>query len=120
MTTNVGSIFLCRRSDVDKTEVKQGDTLVIFGQSLPSVPVSIEVDSAQPVFVNATSATSGAYVYDLNTAELDMGDHTAKAEAVNGALISGYSIAKAFTVGSQDILAAPAAACPAKADGRRL
>jgi hypothetical protein len=105
-TTNISGVFLSPTLSIDKQEVKQGDTIIIFGQTVPNVPVTIQVDSAVPVFVDTTSSADGVYTYDLDSGQLDLGSHLAKSEAQNGSLISDYSIAQSFMVGNEDIAAA--------------
>jgi hypothetical protein len=115
-TTLVSSVFLSPTINVDKQEVKQGDTLIIFGEAAPSSTVMIQVHSTQAVFAETTSSPSGAYLYDLDTAGLAMGSHSTKSKAIAGNLISEDSVVRAFTVGTEDIAAAPVSSCPAKGD----
>jgi hypothetical protein len=118
-STEISSVFIAPTIAVDKKEVKQGDPIVIFGQSLPDTPIKIEVDSAVPIFAHTTSSASGVYTYDFDSSELEMGSHVAKTEAELGGLLSNYSVAQAFTVGDENV-AAPAASagseCPPKGD----
>jgi hypothetical protein len=104
-SAQISGVFISPTIDVDKSEVKQGDTIAIFGQSLPNAAISIQVNSDQTVFANATSSSSGAYLYDLNTAQLDFGAHSVKSKAAVDNLISNDSVAQAFTVGTQDVAA---------------
>jgi hypothetical protein len=115
-TTNVSNVFLAPTVGVDLQEVKQGDPIAIFGQTVPSAPIRIEVDSVVPIFADTTSTASGTYSYDLDTSQLEMGSHIAKSEAILGGLISNYSVAQAFTVGNANVAASAAAVCPAKGD----
>jgi len=115
-TTNISNVFFAPTIALDKQEVKQGDPLVIYGQSLPNAPITIEVDSAVPVIANTTSTASGTYVYDLNTRQLEMGSHIAKANAATGGLMSSYSTVQGFTVGTQNVAAPALAQCPARGD----
>jgi len=111
-TTNISGIFLSPTIGLDKTTVKKGDTLTIFGEAVPSAPVTIQVDSAGPVFLNTTSSANGAYLYEMNTANLELGSHVAKSEAASGNVVSDYSLAAGFTVGSENISAPTQSACP--------
>jgi len=77
-TTNVGGVFLSPTIGVDKQEVKKGESITIFGQSLPDAPIKIEVDSAVPIFINTTSTENGIYSYDLDSSQLEVGPHVAK------------------------------------------
>jgi hypothetical protein len=115
-TTVVSGVFLAPTIDVDKSEVKRGDTLVIFGKAVPNATVNIQVHSSQMISVAATSTSSGAYLYDFDTSVLAFGSHAAKAKAIQGALISNDSAERAFMVGTQDITAESTPACPLKGD----
>ena len=101
---------------MDKQEVKQGDTLTIFGESVPDQQVRIQVNSAQTLLLQATSTGTGAYIYDLDTAVLAMGSHSTKSKAIAGSLISQDSVLRAFTVGTENVAAQPVLACPPKGD----
>jgi len=116
-TTNVGGVFLSPTIGVDKQEVKKGDPITIFGQSLPDAPIKIEVDSAVPIFINTTSTENGIYIYDLDSSQLEVGPHVAKSQTAIGGLLSNYGVAQAFTVGDENIPAAQASSrCPIKGD----
>jgi hypothetical protein len=115
-TTLISGIFLSPTIDVDKQEVKQGDTLTIFGESVPDQQVRIQVNSAQTLLLQATSTGTGAYIYDLDTAVLAMGSHSTKSKAIAGSLISQDSVLRAFTVGTENVAAQPVLACPPKGD----
>jgi hypothetical protein len=112
----IGGVFLSPTIDVDKQEVKQGDTIAIFGESVPGQQINIQVNSAQTLFLQTTSTANGAYLYDLDTAVLAMGSHSTKSKAVAGSAISEDSVLKSFIVGNQDIAAQSASTCPAKGD----
>jgi len=115
-TTNISNILLAPTISLDKQEVKRGDPIIIFGQSVPNTPITIEVDSAVPIIANTTSTASGIYTYDLNSSQLAMGSHIAKSEAETEGLLSDYSISQAFTVGDADVAAPALAQCPARGD----
>jgi hypothetical protein len=115
-TTKISNVFLAPTVAVDKKVVKQGDSIIISGQSLPNARIKIQVDSAVPIFVNTTSTASGTYAYYLNSGQLEIGSHIAKVEATAEGLISNYSIAQAFTVGKENIPASGPAECPTHGD----
>lgn len=105
VTTLISGVFLSPTIDIDKQEVKKGDTITIFGQAVPSAKISIEVDSAQPVFESTNANQSGAYLYEFDTSPLELGSHVAKSKAATGTVISSYSISQGFTVGTENIAA---------------
>lgn len=115
--TRVSGIFITPTLAVDKQEVKQGDNLAIFGQTTPSASVTINVNSHVPFFFNTNSDTSGIYLYNLDTAPLELGDHTAKSKSATSSEISAFGVAAAFKVGNQNIpIGAIPTGCFLKAD----
>ena len=116
-TTEIGGVFLSPIIDVDKETVKQDDTIAIFGKTIPDAIVTIQVDSTVPHFVNTTSSASGAYLYEMNTAQLEYGSHVAKSEVSYGNQISDYSVSRGFTVGDHTVLVPQAPAAPTEAQG---
>jgi hypothetical protein len=116
-TTRISGVFLSPTIDVDKEMVKQGDTITIFGKAIPNATVTIQVDSDVPQFVNTISGENGAYLYEMNTAELDYGSHAAKSAASYGNQVSDYSVSRGFTVGDHTVVASPTPAAPTEAQG---
>ena len=106
-TTNIGGIFIPPTIDTDKIMVKQGDTIAIFGQSVPYSTVTILVNSATQSFASAQSDARGAYRYNLDSGNLEMGDHTAQSKSAISGEISGFGAAVAFAVGTENILRQP-------------
>ncbi|MDE2021955.1 MAG: hypothetical protein KGI71_03540, partial [Patescibacteria group bacterium] len=102
-TTNIGGIFIAPTINVDKSEVKQGDNLSIFGQSSPGSTITIAVHSNTPLFVQTPSDSSGAYLYTLDTSVLDLGNHLAQSKAALADAISSFSPSVGFLVGDQNI-----------------
>jgi len=102
--TSISGIFIAPTIAVDKSEVKRGDTIAIFGQSVPQADIIISVGSSQEVFANTKSDKNGIYLHDFDTAVLDYGDHIAKAKAgAADQLISGFSAAVGFKVSEQNV-----------------
>lgn len=104
-TTNVGGIFITPTIAVDKSEVKQGDNIAIFGQSSPTSEITISIGSAEEHFEKRTTDKSGVYLLNFDTSVLELGQHHTKAKtAVNGE-ISSFSSVVAFIVGTKNVLA---------------
>lgn len=101
--TNIGGIFISPTIDVDKSQVKQGDTLTIFGQSSPQSSITITVNSTNELFLQAKSDAIGAYLYNLDTSPLEMGSHSTKSKAAVGGAISDFGKTISFAVGTQNI-----------------
>jgi len=102
-TIDVSGIFISPTIDVDKSEVRRGDNLVIFGRSAPESTVVISVHSAFESFHSVISDTSGAYVYTLDTSPLEIGMHEAKSKTVLPAEVSTYSRPVSFAVGDKNV-----------------
>jgi hypothetical protein len=116
-TTNVSGIFLAPTIAVDKSEVKRGDDIAIFGQSVPQSNIVISVHSDEEYFSQTISDKDGIYLYNFDTSFLDLGSHVTKSKAsIGNQLVSGYSNAVNFKVGTQNIAANPIKACPVKGD----
>jgi hypothetical protein len=116
-TTNVSGIFLAPTISVDKSEVKRGDDIAIFGQSVPESDIVISVHSDEEYFSKTISDKDGIYLYNFDTSFLDIGSHLTKSKAsIGNLLVSGYSNSVNFKVGTQNIAATPSQKCPARGD----
>lgn len=102
-TVDVSGIFISPTIDVDKSEVRQGDNLIIFGQSLPESTVVISVHSEFESFHSVETDAVGAYVYTLDTSPLEIGGHEAKAKAVLPGEASEYGRPVQFIVGDKNV-----------------
>ncbi|MCK4553555.1 dockerin type I repeat-containing protein [Candidatus Parcubacteria bacterium] len=99
-TTNVSGIFIAPTIDVDKSEVKRGDNLAIFGQSAADSEITISINSDQEIFKKTQADNSGIYLYNLDTAPLEIGQHFTKSKAALNGEISSFSKAVSFAVGT--------------------
>jgi hypothetical protein len=115
--TNVDGIFLAPTIAVDKSEVKRGDDIAIFGQSVPQSDIVISVHSDEEYFSKTVSDKDGIYLYNFDTSFLEIGSHTTKSKAsIGNQLVSGYSSSVNFKVGTKNVLAPGPQKCPAKGD----
>jgi len=114
-TTNVSGIFIAPTIDVDKSEVRRGDNIAIFGQSVPNSKVTIEVDSDKPIFSQTNSDNNGVYLYNLDTSPLAMEEHYTKSKAAKDGEISSFSNVVSFVVGTRNISKSAKSKC-GKAD----
>ncbi len=103
--TQISGIFIAPTIAVDKTQVKQGDNLAIFGQTSPASQVTITVASDDEIFKQVPADKNGVYLYNLDTSVLDMGDHAARAKASLLDALSPQSSAVGFIVGTKTVLA---------------
>lgn len=103
-SATISGVFIAPTIEVDKSTVRQGDDIVIFGQTTPESDVTIEVNSETPHFAQTNSNDDGVYLYNFNTAPLEMGNHTSKSKSLleNGQS-SGYGKQVAFVVGTENI-----------------
>lgn len=102
-TTNVGGIFIAPTINIDKSQVKKGDNIAIFGQSSPNADVTIVVNSENEIFAKTKSDTGGAYLYNFDTTVLELGEHSTKSKAAVDNEISGFGKAVGFSVGDKTI-----------------
>jgi hypothetical protein len=110
-TTNIGGIFISPTIDVDKSQVKQGDNIAIFGQSAPESKITITVNSNVELFLQAQSDAIGAYLYNLDTSPLELGAHLTRSKAAVAGEISDFGQTVGFAVGTQNIPKQNASKC---------
>ena len=110
-TTNITGIFISPTIDVSDSVVKQGDNIAIFGQSAPKSTITITVNSSAELFLEASSDPSGAYLYNLDTSQLEIGSHLAKSKAAVAGQISDFGQSVAFAVGTQTVAKKPGGSC---------
>lgn len=115
-TAKVSGIFLAPTIFVNKSEVKRGDTIAIFGQSAPMAEVTIAVNSEEDFFVKTVADKDGVYLHNLNTATLAAGQHLTKSKAAVGGEISPFGKAIGFVVGTKNVLAKPPTQASTKGD----
>ncbi len=116
VVTNIGGIFIAPTIAVDKSEVKKGDNIAIFGQSASQANIIISVHSAQEVFATTSSDKNGIYLYNFDTSQIDYGEHNTQSKAAVDDSISDYSDSVAFNVGTENITAPVSKQCPMKGD----
>ncbi len=103
VATTVSGIFITPTIAVDKSQVKQGDNLIIFGQSTPTSDIVISVHSPIEIFKSTHSDQNGAYLLNLDTSFLDYGQHQTKSKASVSNEISTFGPIATFKVGSSNI-----------------
>lgn len=104
-TTRVSGIFIAPTIAVDKSEVKRGDNIAIFGQSVPNTQITISVNSEEEFFNKTDSDKDGIYLYNFDTSVLEMGQHLTKSKASLKGEISSFSKAVGFVVGAKTVMA---------------
>lgn len=98
-TTIVTGIFLGPTIAVDKTAVKLGETVTVSGISLPGSIVTLSVNSVRALTESIVAASDGSWAKAINTSDIGVGTHTAKARAVTSdSIMSAYSVEVTFAV----------------------
>jgi len=115
-TTKVSGIFIAPTIAIDKSEVKRGDNIAIFGQSAPQSEITIAVNSEEEFFVKTPADKDGVYLYNFDTTPLDMGQHFTKSKTALNGEISSFSKAIGFLVGTKNVASVLPTKCPAKTD----
>lgn len=102
-STEISGIFLAPTISTDKSEVRYGDDIAIFGQSVPDSTVTIAVNSEQEIFRYINADSDGSYLHYFDTSLLDLGDHSAKSKSRLGEEVSSYGQSVAFVVGDDNL-----------------
>ncbi|QQR76447.1 hypothetical protein IPJ63_03040 [Candidatus Nomurabacteria bacterium] len=113
LTTTISGIFIAPSIAIDKSVVKQGEQITIFGQSTPNSEVSISVNSLNEFILNTFTDSSGIYLSVFNTSLLEIGDHTTRSYSKYLEATSSYSSTLAFEVSDK---AGEVLVCGTKAD----
>lgn len=104
-TTYISNIFIAPTIATDKTQVKQGDFLSVFGQSTPGADIQINVHSANELSYTTRSDAGGVYLFNVDSSKLEFGEHTTQARAMMLKDESFLSKSVSFSVGLKNILA---------------
>lgn len=114
--TTVSGIFLAPTIGVDKSEVKRGENIAIFGQSIPLAVITIVVNSDEEFFNKVNADGNGVYLYNFDTSPLAIEQHLTKSKAAYQGEVSPFGQAVTFKVGAKTVFAEPQRKCPSKAD----
>ncbi len=106
VTTDITGIFISPTIGVDKSEVRRGDNLAIFGQSTPVSQITVEVNSPQEIFLETSSDENGIYLLNFNTAVLNFGNHSTKSRSETAGLASAFGYSVGFLVGTRNVATA--------------
>jgi len=105
VTTKVSGIFIAPTIALDKSEVRRGDNLVIFGQSVPAAEITISVSSEEEFFVKQIADVRGIYLLNFDTSVLEMGQHQTKSKSALNGEITAFGKVVGFIVGTESIVA---------------
>ncbi len=103
-TTNVSGIFIAPTIAVDKSDVKRGENIAIFGQSAAQSEVTIIINSDEEFFTKIKTDKNGVYLYNFDTTPLEMGQHFTKSKAALDGTVSSFSKVVSFAVSTKTIL----------------
>ena len=116
-TTKVSGIFIAPTIAVDKSEVKKGDNIAIFGQSAPQADIVVSVNSEEEFFGKTISDKDGVYLYNFDSSFVEYGTHYTKAKAsIGNQLVSPFSHLVSFKVGAKTVMAEEPKKAPEKGD----
>lgn len=104
VTTTVSGIFITPTIEIDKSSVKRGENLSIFGQGVSNAEVTIAVNSEDELFFKAPTDKNGTYLYNLDTSLLELGNHSVKSKVAFEGDISSFSKIVSFEVGAKNVL----------------
>lgn len=110
--TSVSGIFVSPTIDLDKSQVRQGDPIAVFGKTVPGAQVTITVHSEHEIVQRVAAQDDGAYLYYVDSSPLEFGGHVAQAYSGTGAVLSPLSESLDFVVGTENVArggSAPAA-----------
>lgn len=102
VVTIVDGIFIPPTITSDKVEVKKGDRITFMGRSAPHAEVRLSINSSTglEVLKRASSSSSGAWSFDVDSAIFSAGDYDVKARSITEEDVSLYSDSISFRVGS--------------------
>jgi len=102
-TTRIGNIFIAPTINLDKSEVRRGDNIAVFGQSAPNSEITIMVQSDEPLFARVLTDKDGIYLQNIDTSPLTIGRHSARARAAYRGEITAFSRSIDFLVGTRNV-----------------
>lgn len=104
-TTHISGIFIAPTIAVDKKEVKLGDNIAIFGQSVPEGEITVTVNSEKQFLNKVKTDKDGVYLLNFDTSPLKIGEHFTKSKTSLNGEISSFSETLDFIVGTKTVLA---------------
>ncbi|RJO59461.1 hypothetical protein C4546_02080 [Candidatus Parcubacteria bacterium] len=98
-TVTITGIFLGPTIEVDKTQVRLGDTVTVFGSTSPRSTVSVYLSSESEQAFNTQATHSGTWTKQFQANDLSLGSHTAKSKATDpDGSVSEFSNTVAFQI----------------------
>lgn len=106
-SNRISGIYIGPTIVLDKTNVKQGNSILISGQSYPNSMVSIYVDPIAGIVKDIQTKEDGKYSYNYNTSLLIIGTNFVKSKSAINSDSSSYSKIISLLVGDTNILSNP-------------
>lgn len=100
VSTQVEGIFIPPTITSDKVEVRRGDPINLIGSSAPNADITLLVHSETQLTKRTKANSTGAWIYKLDSLELEMGPHEAKSRASTEDDLSLFSDVLKFSVGT--------------------
>ena len=100
--TTISGIVIPPTVTTDLLEVKQGDSMVFYGQTKEDRAIVIEINGTSSTTID--TVTNGLYEYSLNTTDLDLGEHFLRVKMIGVGIESPYSDVYTFVVGEETIV----------------
>lgn len=101
--TNISGVYISPTIDIDKKTVERGDTITVFGNTVPGSGVNVHINSKQEYVNEVESTDKGKWELVFNTEPLEEEFHTAKAlfnmASADNTYQSGFSKSISFFVG---------------------
>ncbi|MCD4762270.1 hypothetical protein K8R32_04915, partial [bacterium] len=101
--TTITGVYIAPTIEVDKKSVIQGESVTIYGQTVPETEVHVHIHSEEKFIEQTNSEDSGSWQLVFDTDPLDEDFHIAKAlfqiEADGNIIKSGFSKSVSFYVG---------------------
>jgi hypothetical protein len=102
VSTQVEGIFIPPTITSDKSQVKQGDPIILLGSAAPNADITILVHSDNQIQAKVKSDVSGGWLYKLDSLQLEKGQHESKVRATTVSDLSLFSDALTFIVGTEN------------------
>ncbi|MBI4281036.1 hypothetical protein HY628_02465 [Candidatus Uhrbacteria bacterium] len=108
-TRTVQGIFLSPTLSVDKQEVKQGDLLMVDGQTAPLAEVTVLVrQESEVIFTDRKEADArGDYHYEFDTGPFDFSEYRLQTQATIRGQASALSPEALFVIGAVTVFIPP-------------
>jgi hypothetical protein len=101
--TTISDIFFAPTIDVDKSEVKQGNPITVFGLAIPGSAVTITLHSDEPATFTTKADAAGLYSYTFLTDSLSAGPHSVQSSSATSGSGKATSASVGFSVSNRDI-----------------